>query len=142
MAEEPRFDWPTIWRSIAIIVGIPTVIGFAAPPLLTLAFGQVNTGYAAGNEIFNWGFWLVAWGLTFAQAAYFLRHVGDKIIDDMLVVAIISAFMLVVIKLIVAVVYLPLSADGKALSLMTPTDAGGALMMVVVALIGARLNRY
>jgi hypothetical protein len=142
MAEEPRFDWPTIWRSIAIIVGIPAVIGFAAPPLLTLAFGQVNTGYAAGNELFNWGFWIIAWGLTFAQAAYFLRHVGDKIIDDMLVVAIISAFLLVIIKLTVAIIYLPISADGKILPLMTGIDAGGALLMVLVALIGARMNRY
>jgi hypothetical protein len=142
MTEEPRFDWPTIFRSVAIIVGASALVGFAIPPLLTLAFGMYNTGYAAGNDIFNWGFWIAAWIATFVQGAYFLKHVGTKIVDDMLVVAIGSMILLVIVKFIVAIVYLPITQDGQPLPLMTGIDAGGALMIVVVALIAARMNRY
>jgi len=142
MADEPRFDWPTIARAVAIIVGGCALIGFAAPPLITLAFSLGNTGYAAGNQFFSWGFWIAAWALTFAQGAYFLRHVGEKVIDDMLVVAIISALLLVVIKFAVAIIYQPITQDGKFLPIMTTADAGGALMLVVIALIAARMNRY
>ncbi len=142
MAEEPRFDWPTIARSVAIIVGVSAVVGFGVPPGITLAFGLYNTGRIAGNEIFNWAFWVVAWALVFVQGAYFLSHVGPKIVDDMLVVAIISAFLLVVVKFIVAFVYQPVTADGQFVPLITGIDVGGALMLVLVALIAARMNRY
>ena len=142
MSEEPRFDWPTILRSVAIIVGASTVVGFAIPPIITLAFGLFNTGYAAGNEFFNWGYWVVAWIATFVQGAYFLRHVGEKIVDDMLVVAIVSMIALVIIKFIVAIVYLPITADGQPVSLMTGIDAAGALAIVVVAMVAARMNAY
>ena len=142
MAEEPRFDWPAIARSVAIIVGASAVVGFAVPPIITLAFGLFNTGYAAGNDLFNWGYWVVAWIATFVQGAYFLRHVGEKIVDDMLVVAIVSMILLVIIKFIVAIVYLPITADGRPVSLMTAIDAGGALLIVVIALIAARMNAY
>ena len=142
MAEEPRFDWPTIARSVAIIVGASAVVGFAVPPLITLAFGLYNTGFAAGNVFFNWGYWVAAWVATFVQGAYFLKHVGTKIVDDMLVVAIVSMIVLVVVKFIVAIVYLPIAEDGQPLGLMTGIDAAGALAIVVVAMIAARMNQY
>jgi len=142
MAEEPRFDWPTIIRSVAIIVGASAIVGFAIPPVITVVFGLYNTGYAAGNEFYNWGYWVAAWIATFVQGAYFLRHVGDKIVDDMLVVAIVSMIVLVVVKFIVAIVYLPITEDGQPIGLMTGIDAAGALAIVVVAMVAARMNRY
>ena len=142
MAEEPRFDWPTIARSVAIIVGASALVGFAVPPIITLAFSLGTTGYAAGNEFFNWGYWVAAWVATFVQGAYFLKHVGEKIVDDMLVVAIVSMIVLVVVKLIVGIVYLPLTADGQPGQIMTGIDAAGALAIVVVAMVAARMNRY
>lgn len=142
MAEEPRFDWPSILRSIAIIAGVTGLLGFALPPALTLALTLYKTGFVAGNDLFTWGFWAVAWILTFVQGAWILRHVGTKIIDDMLVVAIGSAFLLFVLKLIIAFVYEPISPDGKALPIANGIDAGGAVMLVIVALIAARANRY
>jgi len=142
MAEEPRFDWQAIFRVVGIIVGGAAVFGLAVPPLVTLAFGLVNTGIAAGNEIFQWLFWIVAWGLTIWQGAWMLRRVGDKIIDDMLVVSLIAAPTLVVIKMIIALVYQPVNSDGQLLTILTAIDAGGALMLIVVALVGARVNKY
>lgn len=142
MAEEPRFDWQAIFRVVGIIVGGTAVFGLAVPPLVTLAFGLVNTGITAGNEIFQWLFWIVAWGLTIWQGAWMLRRVGDKIIDDMLVVSLIAAPTLVVIKMIIALAYQPVNSDGQLLTILTAIDAGGALMLIVVALVGARVNKY
>lgn len=142
MAEEPRFDWPAIFRVVGIVVAGAAIAGFAIPPVATLALGLVNTGIAAGNEIYRWVYWVIAWVLTLWQGAWMLRRVGDKIIDDMLVMSMIAAVALVVIKFIIALVYVPLGSDGQPLTILTGIDAGGALMLIVVALVGARINRY
>lgn len=141
MAEEPRFDWPAIFRVVGIIVGITALVGFVIPPVATLALRLGNTGFAAGNVIYQWFFWLVAWGLTIWQGSWMLRRVGDKIIDDMLVVAMIAAAALVIIKVIIAIAYQPIGSDGQVFFL-DGTDAGGALLLIVVALVGARINKY
>jgi hypothetical protein len=135
MSEEPRFDWNGIFRGTAMIVGGAAVIGFAVPPLATLALNLYNTGIVAGNEIYRIVYWAVAWALTVVQGAWMLRHVGDRIIDDMLVIAIISALGLVIIKFVIWIVYEPVAP-------FTGLDAGGALLLIVVALVAARANRF
>jgi hypothetical protein len=142
MAEEPRFDWPAIFRVVGIIVGGAAAVGFVAPLAITPAFKLYNTGIVAGNEIYQWAYWVVAWGLTIWQGAWMLRRVGDKIIDDMLVVSLIAAPVLVVIKLIIALAYLPVGSEGQPLTILTGIDAGGALMLIVIALVAARINKY
>lgn len=141
MAEEPRFDWPAIFRVAGIIVAGAAAAGFIVPPAITLALGLYDTGIVAGNEIYHWFFWIVAWGLTVWQASWMLRRVGDKIIDDMLVVSMIAAAALVVVKLVIAFAYQPIGSDGQPF-VLSGIDAGGALMVIVVALVGARINKY
>jgi len=135
MAEEPRFDWSAIFRVVGIIVAGAAAVGFIIPPVATLALGLYNTGIAADNELYQAAYWIVAWGLTIWQGAWMLRRVGDKIIDDMLVMSIIAAPILIVLKMIINLVY-------ASSEIITAIDAGGALLLVAVALVGARINRY
>lgn len=139
---EPRFDWPAIFRAVGIIVLGTGIIGFAIPPILTIALQLGNTGHIAGNDIFRWGYWAVAWALTIWQGAWMHRTVGDRIWDDMVVVAALSAILLVAMKIAMALIYEPLSSEGNLLPIMTSIDTGGALILVVVALIGAGTNRF
>ena len=118
-----------------MIVGGAALVGFVVPPVATLALKLYNTGTVAGNDIYRIVFWATAWGLTVVQGAWMLRHVGERIIDDMLVVAIISALALMIVKFIIWLVYAP---EGW----FTGLDAGGALLLIVVALIAARTNRF
>jgi hypothetical protein len=135
MSEEQRFDWGGIFRSSGIIIGGAGVLGFAVPPLMTLAFSLGTTQVVADNDIYRFAYWALAWGLTFLQGSWMLRHVGDRIIDDMLVISIISALGLVILKFVIWLVYAPLQP-------FTTLDAGGALLLIVVALIAARTNRF
>ncbi|MBN1313581.1 MAG: hypothetical protein JXB30_19405 [Anaerolineae bacterium] len=142
MADEPRFDWSAILRVTAIVVGVPAVVGLAIPPIVTLAFGLYDTGIAAGNEIYRWFFWVIAWGLVIWQGSWMLRRVGDKIIDDMLVMSMIAAVLLIIVRAIISIAYVPINSNGQPLPIITAIDAGGALMLIVVALIGARTNKF
>jgi hypothetical protein len=137
MAEEPRFDWPAIFRVVGIVVGGAAAIGFIVPPVATMAFGLYNTGAAADSEFYQWAYWVVAWALTIWQGAWMLRRVGDKIIDDMLVMSIIAAPILVLLKILINLIYVPIETG-----LLSAVDVGGALMLIVVALVGARINKY
>ena len=136
-SEEPRFDWGGIFRSAGIIVGGAGVLGFIIPPIATLAFSLGTTEVVASNVIYQIVYWASAWGLTVLQGSWMLRTVGDKIIDDMLVIAIISALGLVILKLIIWLVY-----EGPSQLPFTGLDAGGALLLILVALIAARANKY
>ena len=71
-----------------------------------------------------------------------LRTVGDRIIDDMLVTSIIVAILLLIVKIIVWLAYEPTGPSGDALLPITGLDAGAALVLLVVALIAARTNRF
>jgi hypothetical protein len=71
-----------------------------------------------------------------------IRHVGDRIIDDMLVTSIFAAITLIIVKCIVWLVFEPIGAVGQQLLPITAIDAAGGLMLVVMALVGARINRY
>ncbi len=135
MSEEPRFDWSGIFRSSAIIVGGAAAVGLIVPPLVTIAFSLGTTQKVVDNDIYRIAYWVVAWGLTVLQGSWMLRQVGDKIIDDMLVISIISALALSIIKLVIWFVYGAENGFGAL-------DAGGALLLVVVALIAARTNRF
>jgi hypothetical protein len=142
MAEEPRFDMPAILRALAIIVGVTGLFGFLVPVVVTLAFKLVNTGPAAGNEIFRWAFWAIAWALTIWQGSVMLRRVHDAIIDDMILTAAIAAVLLLIIKFIMALVYVPIRSNGELVPLLSTIDVGGALILIVVAVIGSRTNRF
>jgi len=142
MAEEPRFDWPALLRVTGIVVGGPAVFGLVIPLAVTPLFKLYNTGVVAGNEIYQWFFWIIAWGLTIWQGSWMLRRVGDKIIDDMLVMSMIAAVALIIVKIIISIAYVPINSTGAGLPIVTAIDAGGALMLIVVALVGARINRY
>jgi hypothetical protein len=135
MEEEPRFNWPAIFRVVGIVVAGPVALGLIVPPIATLALKLYTTGIAADNEIYQWAYWVVAWGLTIWQGSWMLRRVGDKIIDDMLVMSMIAAPILVVLKMIINLIY-------AASQILGAADAGGALVLIVVALIGARVNKY
>jgi hypothetical protein len=137
MAEEPRFYWPGIFRVVGIVVGGAAAIGFIIPPAATLAFKLYNTGTVADNEIYQAAYWVVAWALTIWQGSWMLRRVGDKIIDDMLVMSIIAAPVLVVIKIVINLIYVPIESG-----ILGGIDAGGALLLIVVALVAARVNKY
>lgn len=137
-ADEPRFDFPSIARAAGIIVGGTTLFGFATPAIVTLVFNPASshTGPAAGSIIFTWAFWGVAWALTVWQGAWMLREVGhDRILDDMLVLAVVAAVLLLIVKIMVSLIY-------EAERVFTGFDVGGALILLVVAFIGARANRF
>ena len=146
MADEPRFDVPEILRATAFIVGIPAVVGLVVPVVGAVAMPSLNTLNISGHEIYNLGFWIIAWGITVWQGSQMLKRVHDRIIDDMLVTAIIAAVGLLIVKVVIWFLYEPTRYDatGEAtiLPLITAIDAGAALVLVVVALIGARANRY
>jgi hypothetical protein len=141
-SREARFDWAAILRTTAIIVGITAVFGFAVPAGLTVALRLYNTGRVAGHELYRWAFWAVAWGLTVWQGAVMIRRVHERIVDDMLVASVVCAVLLLIVKFVIALVYVPISSEGALLPLITSIDAVGAVALFVVALIAARINRY
>jgi len=136
-ADEPRFDIPAIARAAAIIIGGTTLFGFAIPALITILFDPTSssTTPVVSNAIFTWAFWGLSWGLTLWQGAWMVRTVGDRILDDSVVLAIICAVVLLIVKIAIALIY-------EAENIFTGFDVGGALVLLVVALIGARANRF
>ncbi len=146
MADEPRFDRAAILRTSAIIIGGAALFGFLVP-LAGVFIAPWNTRNVSGSEIYRWAYWAIAWALTIWQASWMIREVHERIIDDMIVTAIIVAVVLVIVKFVIWIVYDPrINWDpvtlGDRLGPITAIDAGGALMLIVVALIGARINRY
>ena len=141
---EPRFDWGAIFRASGIVVLIAGGLGLLIPIAGAFADGDgpLNTRNISGNEIYQWGYWAIAWGLLIWQGNWMLRVVGDKIIDDMLVTGILVALILSVLKIVIWVIYEPQSTVGVSIDPFTAIDAGGALLCVAVALIAARANRY
>lgn len=135
MSEEPRFDWSGIFRSSGIIIGGAALVGFLVPVIVTPLFSLGTTQVVADSSLYWIAYWAVAWGLTFVQGAWMLRNVGDRIIDDMLVIAIISALGLVILRFVIFLVY-------ESHQIFTMLDAGGAVLLIVVALIAARTNRF
>jgi hypothetical protein len=142
--DEGRFDWRAIARVCGIIIGIVTVFALATP--IGGAYidgnGPIGPFTVAGNVIYRWLFWAIAWGLTIWQSGWMLREVGERIVDDMLVTSIIVAVVLMILKVVVWLIYAPVFEDGSPQLPITGIDAAGGLMLIVIALIGARMNRY
>lgn len=144
MAEEHRFDWGAIFRACGIIAGISAAYALIVPIAGAFIDGNANTWTTqtvAGHEIYQWVFWALAWGLTVWQGAWMIRHVHERIIDDMLVTSVLCAIVLMIVRFIVWAIYAPVRADGPIWP-VTGIDAGGALILIVVALVAARINRY
>ncbi len=139
MAEEPRFDWSAIFRAAAVVTGGVIAYSIIVPIGATLALKLVDTGRVAGHEFFRWGFWGLAWALIVWQGSWMLKHVHERIIDDMLVTGALTAVVLLITIIVVALVY---GSKENPVALITAIDAGGALMLFVVALVAARINRY
>lgn len=146
--EQGRFDWGAILRAIAVIIGVIAVLGFIVPVIGAVVDGDgpLDTGNISGHEIYRWGYWVIAWGLVILQGSWMLRNVHERIIDDMLVTSVVAAVLLVIVRIIISLVYesrtnwLPAPQNDRVL--LTFVDAAGAMMMVVVGFIGARVNRY
>ena len=131
-------------------MGPEAVWTIAAPLAGALAVGPWDTLKISGSEIYRFAYWAIAWGLTIWQGQWMLNEVGhDKIIDDMLVTAAIVAVALIIIKFIVWIAYQPIRYDPATFDpanpqyqfAITAIDAGGALLLAVVALVGARINQ-
>lgn|SRR5690606_10628047 len=139
---EPRFDWGAIFRASGVIILGTAILAFVIPPVLTILLQRGHTGYVAGNDLFRWGYWAIAWALTIWQGSWMLRMVGDRIWDDMIFVAAITAAVLIVLKIVNSLIYEPIGSEGQLLPILTSTDVGGAIILVVVALVGAGTNRF
>jgi hypothetical protein len=141
--DEGRFDWRAIARVSGIIVGVAALYALIVPVVGAFIDGNgpLDTRTVSGHQIYRWLFWAIAWGLTILQAGWMLREVGERIVDDMLVTSIIVAIALMIVKIIVWLAYEPASG-GALLPPITAIDAAGGLMMIVIALVGARMNRY
>jgi hypothetical protein len=141
--DEGRFDWRAIARVCGIIVGVTAIFALVVPVVGAFIDGNgpLDTRTISGHQIYRWLFWLIAWGLTIWQAGWMLREVGERIVDDMLVTSIIVAIALMIVKVIVWLAYEPV-ANGTLQLPITSIDAAGALMLIVIALVGARMNRY
>jgi len=145
---EARFDWPAIGVAVGLIVGITSVFAIAVPVagalLVNEQFGPTdwNTLTISGSVFYRFFFWAISWGLTVWQGAVIMRKVKhDRIIDDMLVTAVASAILLTfIVKVIVWIAFQPINPDNSPQFFITSIDAGGALLLIVVALIGARAN--
>lgn len=150
MKDEGRFDWSAIFRAVAVIVAITAVIGFVVPVIGAIIDGDgpMDTGNISGHEIYIWGFWIVAWALVVVQGSWMLKNVHDRIIDDMLATSMIAAVGLIIVRVIISLIYaprnnwLPDPVANDYVSILTGIDAGAALMLIVVGLVAARVNKY
>src|SRR5690606_36689502 len=138
---EPRFDWGAIFRAATIVIVVTAIIGFAIPPIMTIALGYNHTGRVAGNDLYRWAYWGVAWALTIWQGAWMRRVVGDRIWDDMAFVSVIVAEVRFVRKLLMPLIYEPISSEGELMPIVTTLDTGGALILIFVSFLGAGTNR-
>lgn len=142
-----RFDWPAIGKSLAFVVGIPTVYAIVSVLALALTVNEfvgqndLDTLKVSGSVLYRFFFWASAWGVTVWRGAVMIREVHERIIDDMLVLAIASMIILMIVRFIVWLSFAPINPDGTPQFFLTSIDAGGALLLIVVALIGARANR-
>lgn len=145
--QQPPLNWRAIFRAAGIIIGGATLFGIAIPLIGALigeavgGTGPLNTRVISGHEIYRWLYWAVAWGLTFWQGQWMLRTVGKQNINDMLVTAVIAAVALLIVKFVVWLAYDPINS-GQRLFAITAIDAAGALALLIVAFIAARINAY
>ncbi len=148
MAEQqPPLDWRAIFRVAGIVTGATALFGIAIPLIGALigeavgGTGPLNTRVISGHELYRWLYWAVSWGVMFWQGQWMLRRVGKQNINDMLVTAIITAVALMIVKFVVWIVYDPVNS-GQRLFAITAIDAMGALALLIVGFIAARINAF
>jgi hypothetical protein len=56
-------------------------------------------------------------------------------------VGVIVAAVLFALKMLIALIYEPISSEGALMPIITSLDTGGALILIFVALVGAGANR-
>ena len=138
----PRFDWPEILKAV-IVTGIGSLIYAVAVPIIGALLGSGNTGPTAGNDIFLWTSRGVLWALIIWRGAAMGRVVGDRIVDDMLVSAVLASGVWLVIKIVVIVlIYGAVKADGTPVALVDLNDLLGIVAALVISWLGAKANRY
>ena len=148
MAEQQTpLDWRAIFRVAGIVTGATALFGIAIPLIGALigeavgGTGPLNTRVISGHELYRWLYWAVSWGVMFWQGQWMLRRVGKQNINDMLVTAIITAVALIIAKFVVWIVYDPVNS-GQRLFAITAIDAMGALALLIVGFIAARINAF
>jgi hypothetical protein len=151
---EGRFDWPVIGRATAIIFASAGAFAMLAPLAGALLVDEViplgaewSTLNVSGHVVYRFLVWAIAWGVTFVMGQRMINEVHERIIDDMLVTSGLAALMLLILKVVVWLVYEPTIYDvntpqGELLPIVNAVDVGGALLLVVVGLIAARVNQY
>ncbi len=144
-------NWPAIFRAVAIIVGITAIVAFAVPVVGAVIDGDgpLDTGNITGHEIYRVGVWVIAWVATIAAGAWMLRNVHTRIIDDMLVAAILAAMLLLIVRIVIGFVFEPRTnwepdPAGNNTLIVFPTfiEVACAALMVVLGMVAARVNAY
>jgi len=146
---ERRLDWPAILRSAGIVFAVTTAYALIVPIIGALLVREIiplpydwDVLKISGHEIYRALYWILAWGLIIWRGSVMIREVHERIIDDMLVASALTAVAMLAVKFIVWIFYEPVSSDGVRLFPITGFDVGGALLLLVVGLIAARINRY
>lgn len=146
---ERRLDWPAILRSTVMVVAVTTAYALIVPIVGALLVREIiplpydwDVLKISGHGIYRVLYWMLAWGLIVWRGAAMIREVHERIIDDMLVVSVLTAIAMLVVKFVVWIAYEPVSSDGVRLFPITGFDVGGALLLPVIGLIAARINRY
>jgi hypothetical protein len=136
----PRFDWGEIIKAV-IIVGIGSLVYALAVPMIGALLGGGNTGPTAGNDIFLWTSRGLLWGLIIWRGAAMLGVVGDRIVDDMLVVAAIASLVWLIIKAVVIVsIFQAVKADGTPVALVDVNDLLAVGAALLISWLGAKAN--
>lgn len=156
-SDERVLDLGAMARALAIIVIIPAVYAFAVPPLLGTAFGHAHTGPIAGNQIYRWLYWVIAWGLILWQGSWMRQAVHDRIFDDMAITAVIAIGILLGVKFVTWFVFNPvigctlppeqITVENVAqvcspVSFITIVDVLAAVVGVILSIVGALANRF
>ncbi len=146
---ERKLDWNAVLRSVAIVGAVTTAYALIVPIIGALLVREViplpydwDVLKISGHEIYRILYWVLAWGLIIWRGAVMIREVHERIIDDMLVASVLIAIVMLAMKIVVWVFYEPINSDGMRLFPITAFDVGGALLVFVVALVAARINRY
>ena len=138
----PRFDWSEIQKAV-IIVAIGCLLFGLAVPIIGAVLGAGDTGPTAGNDIFLWAFRAVMWGLIIWRGAVMGQVVGDRIVDDMLVMAAVASIVWLVVKVgVVVVVFEAVGPDGVPNSLIEINDLFAIGAALLISWLGAKANRF
>lgn len=137
----PRFDWGEITKNVVVISIAVAVVAFGVPVAGAL-IGSGNTGPTAGNDLFHWVLRAVLWAMIIWRGSRMVLIVGDRIVDDMLVTAVITGAIWLVIKVAMLLVYQGVGPDGMPVPLLHVNDAFGLVTALLISWLGAKANQY